>query len=73
MNSESIKERIRTSGVRQWEVAEYLGISESAIGRKLRGTVDPDFGDKVLEAVEILVAEKREKKLRGSPGFAVNK
>lgn len=73
MDCTKLKEQIRKSGVFQWEIAKYLGISESTLIRKLRINVDPDFGDRVLEAVEILGEEKREKKLRGSPGFAVNK
>ena len=73
MSNKAIKERIRASGIHQWEIAKYLGIGETTLSRKLRGDIDPDLGDRILEAVEILVSEKREEKLRGSPGFVVNK
>lgn len=49
-----IKNEMKSRGVRQWEVAQYLGISEATMCRKMRFTLDPDFRSQVLNAIEIL-------------------
>ena len=49
-----IKEKMKSRGVRQWEIAAFLGISETTMCRKMRFTLDPDFRSQVLNAIEIL-------------------
>lgn len=58
MDPKELKAKIKKSGVYQWEIAKYLGIGETTLSRKLRGDIDPDLGDRILEAVEILKARK---------------
>lgn len=47
-----IKIVMRNNKVTQWQVAEYLGISEVTLCRKLRHEPDPEFRKKILEAIE---------------------
>lgn len=49
-----IKNEMRSRGVRQWEVAQYLGISEATICRKMRSELDPEFKAIVLDAIQAL-------------------
>lgn len=51
MNRE-LREKMQTNGVRQWEVAEALGISEFHFSRKLRHELPDDLRGKALAAVE---------------------
>jgi DNA-binding LacI/PurR family transcriptional regulator len=45
---------MRNHGVRQWQIAEYIGISEGVLSRKMRHDLAPDLRDKVEEAIEAL-------------------
>lgn len=56
-NSE-LREKMRSRGVRQWQVANYLGISEATMGRKMRCELTADFREKVIEAIEVLGSTK---------------
>lgn len=49
-----IKEKMKSRGVRQWEIAAFLGISETTMCRKMRFTLDPNFRSQVLNAIETL-------------------
>lgn len=49
-----IKNEMRSLGVRQWEVAQYLGISEATMYRKMRSELDPEFRETVLDAIQAL-------------------
>lgn len=45
-------------GLRLWEVAEELGMTDSAFSRKLRRELPDDQREKVLEAIERASARK---------------
>lgn len=47
-----IKIVMRDNKVPQWKVAEYLGISEITLCRKLRHEPDMKFRAKIIEAIE---------------------
>ena len=53
-----IKQVIKQSGIRQYEIAEYLGYNEFSLSRKLRKPVDADFERKILLAIRELTLEK---------------
>ena len=53
-----IKQIIKQSGIRQYEIAEYLGYNEFSLSRKLRKPVDADFDRKILLAIRELIEEK---------------
>ena len=54
----SIKQIIKQSGIRQYEIAEYIGYNEFSLSRKLRKPVDADFERKILLAIRELLEEK---------------
>lgn len=49
-----IKNEMRSRGIRQWEVAQYLGIGETTLCRKMRSELDPEFKAIVLDAIQVL-------------------
>ena len=53
-----IKQVIKQSGIRQYEIAEYIGYNEFSLSRKLRKPVDADFERKILLAIRELLEEK---------------
>ena len=59
MTNTEIKKYMKDNGVKQWEVAEYLGIGEATICRKLRRNVDSDFEKQIIRAVDVLKNERR--------------
>jgi len=54
----NIKQIIKQSGLKQYEIAEYLGYNEFSLSRKLRKPVDADFERKILLAIRKLLEEK---------------
>ena len=53
-----IKQVIKQSGIRQYEIAEYIGIHEVYLCQKLRKPIDADFERKILLAIRELLEEK---------------
>ena len=53
-----IKQIIKQSGIRQYEIAEYIGIHEVYLCQKLRKPIDADFERKILLAIRELIKEK---------------
>lgn len=41
-------------GLRMWQVAEAIGMNESAFSRKLRKELPPEEKERILEAIERL-------------------
>lgn len=74
MNAE-IKALIKKSGIRQWEIAEYLDMSETTFCRKMRHELDPDLRTQVIEAINVLAQKNAAAKMRGADfmALAVNK
>lgn len=60
----NIKERIRQSGVYQWEVAERIGIGEVTLVKWLRRPekLDPERLAKIERALEELLRERGEQR-----------
>ena len=54
----TIKQIIKQSGIRQYEIAEYLGMHEVYFCQKLRKPIDADFERKILLAIRELLEEK---------------
>ena len=55
MKNEEIREKMRKKRIYSYEVAEAMGLSESAFSRKLRKELPQDEKDKILEAIQRLV------------------
>lgn len=45
-------------GIRLWEVAEFLGVSEATLSRWLRRQLPPEEEAKILDAIKV-IAERR--------------
>lgn len=52
-----IRETAKRMGVKHWQIAEYLGISEPTIMRWLRTPLSPEREKAVMEAIDALAKE----------------
>lgn len=68
-----IKKRMRIQGVRQWQIAEYIGINESVLSRKMRHDLDPELNILVLEALDHLGTTPAYGKIHRFENHAINK
>lgn len=57
--NKDIKRTIYMNGLRQWEVADALGINEATLSRKLRHELSEEDRDKILKAIEDLAGGDR--------------
>lgn len=74
MCNADLKEKMRNRGVRQWQIAEYIGISESVLSRHMRHELSSDLRDQVLNAIEILGSTPGAAKVQSvGRGVIVNK
>ena len=44
-------------GIRLWQVAEAIGMNDSAFARKMRNELPPEEKEKILSAIEKLAKE----------------
>lgn len=58
MRNEAIKASMKQNAVFQWQVAERLGMSEFTFSRKLRHELAGEEREKVLAAIDQIVAER---------------
>lgn len=58
MENQKIKDAAKAAGVRLWEVAEAIGISDGAFSRKLRRDLPEVEQRKILNIVEDLAQRK---------------
>lgn len=47
-----IRERMRSAGVKQWQVADALGVSDNTLIRKLRYPLDQSEKKRITEAIQ---------------------
>lgn len=59
MANTEIRMKIAATGVKQWEIAEMLGMAETSFSRKLRKEVSEDEKNRILSAIDKLTAEKQ--------------
>ena len=52
MANEKIKEALKNKGLRQWQLAEMLGISEQTICRRMRKELSQDEQEKMISIIE---------------------
>lgn len=55
-----IRDAAKRNGVRLWQVAEGIGISDAAFSRKLRRELPADERERVLNVIGKLAAGNRE-------------
>lgn len=54
----NIKQLIRQSGLKQYEIADYLGKKESNFSRDLRYPISKEYENKILMAIRVLQMQK---------------
>lgn len=57
MNNRDIRNAAGGYGIRLWQVAEAIGMNESAFSRKLRKELSRDDKERILAAIEKLAKE----------------
>lgn len=57
MNNTDIRKYAKAHGVRLWQIADELGISEITMSRKLRYELSEDEKQKILEIINELAKE----------------
>lgn len=57
MCNKDVRNAAGGAGIRLWQVAEAIGMNESAFSRKLRKELPPDEKKRVLAAIEKLSRE----------------
>jgi predicted XRE-type DNA-binding protein len=55
-----IRSAYMQAGIKQWKLAEALGISETHFSRKLRKELPQEEKEKILETIHRLAQEKQE-------------
>ena len=55
--NQTIREAAKRKGVKHWQIADYLGISEPTIMRWLRIPLSPEREKVIMEAIEALEKE----------------
>ena len=62
MANEAIKTAAKEAGVKLWEVAAALGMTDGTLSRKLRFEFSKEDRDKTLSAIKSLSVQKGAKK-----------
>lgn len=57
--NQAVRETAKRNGVKHWQIAERLGISEPTIMRWLRVPLSPDREKAIMEAIEAIAKEGR--------------
>lgn len=52
MSNAIVRERIKSAGIFQWQIADQMNISETTLCRMLRKELPDDKREKILEAIE---------------------
>ena len=53
-----VKDFIKKSNVKQWQIAEFIGISEYTFCKKLRKDIAPEFEKQILIAIMQIKQER---------------
>lgn len=59
MSNISIREMAKKNGIKHWQIAEYLGISEQTIMRWLRKPLSEDKEQRITKAINDLAKLKQ--------------
>lgn len=55
--NQTIRDAAKRKGVKHWQIAKYLGISEPTIVRWLRVDLSPEREKTIMEAIEAIAKE----------------
>lgn len=56
--NQALKSYARTNGVFSYEIAEKLGISESAFSKELRKPLSPERKDEIRKTIDLIAISK---------------
>ena len=56
--NEDLRLQMRIADVRQWELADEMGIGEATLVRKLRYKLLPDVREELLAAIKVVAKKK---------------
>ena len=59
MANDEIKAYAKQAGVRLWEVAEQLNITDVSLSKKLRYELDPEYKSRIIKLVDQIAKEKQ--------------
>lgn len=59
MNNLELRTKARRNGVRLWEIADKLGVSEPTITRKLRRELPDNEKQRILAIIDEIAAAKK--------------
>ena len=59
MANDEIKAYAKQAGVRLWEVAERLNITDVSLSKKLRYELDPEYKARIIKLVDQIAKEKQ--------------
>lgn len=57
--NQTIREVAKRKGVKHWQIAVHLGISEPTIMRWLRAPLSPEREKAIMEAIKAIAKEER--------------
>ena len=57
-NNIEIRIAAKEAGIYLWQIADALGIQDSALSRKLRRELPPEDRKKIMNAISLLAAQK---------------
>lgn len=60
MKNKDIRDSAKKAGVRMWQIADRLGIFDSAFSKKLRYELPQAERDKILKIIADIAAENQE-------------
>lgn len=62
MQNAEIRERMKEAGIYQWQLAEAIGTNEYSFSKQMRHEFSADKKKIILQAIDKLVNERKEKK-----------
>ena len=60
MKNLDIRQKAKCSGVKLWEIAEGIGITDSNFSRKLRRELPKEERERILRLIDAIAAEREE-------------
>ena len=57
-NNSEIRIAAKEAGIYLWQIADALGIQDSALSRKLRRELPPEDREKIMNVISLLAAQK---------------
>ena len=66
--NQDVRFKARAAGVAIWRIADYLGVSEMTVNRRLRKELNPEQKKVFLDAIQAIAAERAKQALDSAEG-----